>query len=104
MQKKTVWNTHQRVDDAVAEAHVAELAVLTSPVAIAVPSPHLPAIDEKHQVQVRSLLPLSSFLVTCSCSYSPTSLPRTSTRRTNAASVRSCSISCTAPSVFTRRY
>ncbi|KAF7354120.1 Mitochondrial outer membrane protein [Mycena venus] len=45
------WNTHQRIDDAVAEAHVAELAALTPPVAIAVPSPHLPAIDEKHQVQ-----------------------------------------------------
>ncbi|KAJ6566692.1 hypothetical protein B0H19DRAFT_1138397 [Mycena capillaripes] len=45
------WNTHQRIDDAVAEAHIAELAALTPPVAIAVPSPFLPAIDEKHNVQ-----------------------------------------------------
>ncbi|KAJ7869896.1 hypothetical protein B0H14DRAFT_2726703 [Mycena olivaceomarginata] len=46
-----VWNTHQRIDDAVAEAHIAELAALTPPVAIAVPSPLLPAVDEKHTVQ-----------------------------------------------------
>ncbi|KAJ7738123.1 hypothetical protein B0H16DRAFT_1325584 [Mycena metata] len=36
------WNTHQRIDDAVAEAHIAELAALTPPVALAVPSPYLP--------------------------------------------------------------
>ncbi|KAK7036209.1 mitochondrial outer membrane protein [Favolaschia claudopus] len=45
------WNTHQRIDEAVATAHIAELATLTPAVAIAVPSPLLPAIDEKHQVQ-----------------------------------------------------
>ncbi|KAJ6453252.1 hypothetical protein C8R47DRAFT_249056 [Mycena vitilis] len=44
------WNNHQRIDDAVAEAHIAELAALTPPVALAVHSPFLPAIDEKHVV------------------------------------------------------
>ncbi|KAJ7198668.1 hypothetical protein B0H12DRAFT_580553 [Mycena haematopus] len=44
-----VWNTHQRIDDAVAEAHIAELAALTPPVVIAVPSRVLPAVDEKNQ-------------------------------------------------------
>ncbi|KAJ7184840.1 hypothetical protein C8R46DRAFT_882832 [Mycena filopes] len=36
------WNTHQRIDDDVAEAHIAELAALSPPVALAVPSPFLP--------------------------------------------------------------
>jgi hypothetical protein len=53
--RHTVWNTHQRIEDAVAEAHIKELAALTPPVAIAVPSPFLPAIDEKHTVKVRFL-------------------------------------------------
>ncbi|KAJ7637765.1 outer membrane protein Iml2/Tetratricopeptide repeat protein 39 [Mycena rosella] len=44
------WNTHQRVDADVAEAHIVELAALTPHVAIAVPSPFLPAVDEKHVV------------------------------------------------------
>ncbi|KAJ7032573.1 hypothetical protein C8F04DRAFT_958936 [Mycena alexandri] len=44
----SVWNTHQRIDDAVAEAHIAELAAFTPPVALAVPSPFLPVVDEKH--------------------------------------------------------
>jgi hypothetical protein len=47
---QTVWNTHARLQDAVAEAHIKELAMLTPPIAIAVPSPVLPAIDEKHNV------------------------------------------------------
>ncbi|KAJ7203157.1 mitochondrial outer membrane protein IML2 [Mycena pura] len=46
--KETVWNTHQRIADTVAEAHIKELAALTPPVAIAVPSPFLPAIDQQH--------------------------------------------------------
>ncbi|KAJ7473170.1 mitochondrial outer membrane protein IML2 [Mycena galericulata] len=33
------WNTYQRIDDDVAEAHIAELAALTPHVALAVPSP-----------------------------------------------------------------
>jgi hypothetical protein len=57
--RHTVWNTHQRIEDAVAEAHIKELAALTPPVAIAVPSPFLPAIDEKHTVKVRFLFQLS---------------------------------------------
>ncbi|KAJ7290503.1 hypothetical protein C8J57DRAFT_1276000 [Mycena rebaudengoi] len=44
------WNTHQRIDDAVAEAHIAELAALTPPVALAVPSPLLPTLDAPHAV------------------------------------------------------
>ncbi|KAJ7148347.1 hypothetical protein C8R46DRAFT_1010091 [Mycena filopes] len=45
------WNTHQRIDDDVAEAHIAELAALSPPVALAVPSPFLPVVDEKPAVE-----------------------------------------------------
>ncbi|KAJ7257997.1 hypothetical protein C8J57DRAFT_539430 [Mycena rebaudengoi] len=44
------WNTHQRIDDAVAEGDIAELAALTPPVALAVPSPLLPVLDAPHAV------------------------------------------------------
>ncbi|KAJ7339870.1 hypothetical protein DFH08DRAFT_1013377 [Mycena albidolilacea] len=76
MKSSVVWNTHQRINDAVAEAHITELAALTPPVAIPVPSPLLPIIDKKHNMQVRfrRLRP--------SC-YVPTNLPRTPTHRTN---------------------
>ncbi|KAJ6613668.1 outer membrane protein Iml2/Tetratricopeptide repeat protein 39 [Mycena sp. CBHHK59/15] len=41
------WNTHQRIADDVAQAHIAELAALSPPVALAVPSTYLPALDNK---------------------------------------------------------
>ncbi|KAJ7229734.1 hypothetical protein C8J57DRAFT_1251768 [Mycena rebaudengoi] len=44
------WNTHQRIDDAVVEEHIAELAALTLPVALAVPSPLLPVLDAPQAV------------------------------------------------------
>ncbi|KAJ7148690.1 mitochondrial outer membrane protein IML2 [Mycena crocata] len=52
------WNTHQRIDDAVAAVHIAELAALTPPVALAVHSPFLPAVDEKHAVPTQADHPL----------------------------------------------
>ncbi|KAJ7478215.1 hypothetical protein FB451DRAFT_1241639 [Mycena latifolia] len=48
------WNTHQRIDDHVAEAHIRELAALTPPVALAEHSPFLPAVGEKHDVSTQA--------------------------------------------------
>ncbi|KAJ7255650.1 hypothetical protein C8J57DRAFT_598662 [Mycena rebaudengoi] len=47
------WNTHQRIDDAVAEEHIAELAALTPPVALAVP---IPVLDAPHAVPLADAL------------------------------------------------
>ncbi|KAJ7722076.1 hypothetical protein DFH07DRAFT_1067489 [Mycena maculata] len=45
------WNTFQRIDDDVAEAHIKELAALTPPVVLAVPSPFLPPVAENASSQ-----------------------------------------------------
>ncbi|KAJ7142285.1 hypothetical protein C8R44DRAFT_865640 [Mycena epipterygia] len=50
LNRKKGWNTHQRIEDAVAEAHIKELAALTLHVALAVQTPFLPAVDEKQVV------------------------------------------------------
>ncbi|KAJ6492103.1 hypothetical protein C8R45DRAFT_990405 [Mycena sanguinolenta] len=43
------WNTYQRISDDVAKAHIAELAALTPPVAVTVPSPLLSVASDKAQ-------------------------------------------------------
>ncbi|KAJ7052878.1 outer membrane protein Iml2/Tetratricopeptide repeat protein 39 [Mycena amicta] len=45
-----VWNTHQRSADAVAEAHIKDLAALTPHLALAGGSPYLPSVDSLHDV------------------------------------------------------
>ncbi|KAJ7098829.1 hypothetical protein C8R44DRAFT_859522 [Mycena epipterygia] len=44
------YNTHQRIEGAVAEAHIKELAALTPHVVLAVPSPFLLAVNGKYVV------------------------------------------------------
>ncbi|KAJ7081147.1 hypothetical protein B0H15DRAFT_940506 [Mycena belliarum] len=58
------WNTFQRIDDAVAEAHIAELAALSPHVALAEHSPFLPAVDEKHAVTAAAQLSRRTQLTT----------------------------------------
>ncbi|KAF7358809.1 Mitochondrial outer membrane protein IML2 [Mycena sanguinolenta] len=43
------WNTHQRINDDVAQSHIAELAAMSPPVVVAVPSPLLSAAGDKAQ-------------------------------------------------------
>ncbi|KAJ7098838.1 hypothetical protein C8R44DRAFT_947548 [Mycena epipterygia] len=54
------WNTHQRIEDAVAEGHIKELAALTPHVALAVQIPFSHAADEKHVVTAE-VSPFSRF-------------------------------------------
>ncbi|KAJ7098871.1 hypothetical protein C8R44DRAFT_747947 [Mycena epipterygia] len=48
------WNTHQRIEDAV--VHIKELATLMLHVALAAPSPFLPAVDEKHVLTAQNFV------------------------------------------------
>ncbi|KAF7358800.1 Mitochondrial outer membrane protein IML2 [Mycena sanguinolenta] len=62
------WNTYQRINDDVARAHITELAAMTPPVAVAIPSPlpsvaddnahpdNSPELDTPDEIALRALL------------------------------------------------
>ncbi|KAF7292169.1 hypothetical protein MIND_01244000 [Mycena indigotica] len=56
------WNTHQRITDDVASAHVRELAALSPPLAMAVASPYLPSVDAPHEAPNSVTFPTPEYL------------------------------------------